>query len=386
MKAINETIQQFLRLFNQAPPSLSLCNPQNPAGYQANNAIRKHSLNVVECLQFKCQGNNNVYKQLRSYIGKQWKHDLMAEWKVKDHLTPKETATLQTVLGSSDKPWNNFKREFNKIWGKRVFASHAKTNTIRKQHKPRSGMVAEVNLQSDTNKYDSRQRHMFTIYYMRECEIVCKGLDKLINSNDFVWIDLFGDEILVQYGGDKAKKGGYYDTIAIGGVLFSVKNSMVALYIPGNVTENNSNLHKCYQLMNYNKIDYWRALSKNPCILSLVFYCADEDSNIHSRMVHSCVVSIKPSKQVMLNTYQADNRFILSTNPKSPIESDCKFAQEQFDFEWSLSKSASKQKSNQWRSALKELIEWENLYERPKDLAVLSDTERKGHFNKRARS
>ena len=386
LRNLNDTIQQYFRLLNQAPPTLSRCRPHQPTGYQSRQTIALHANNVLECLQYKCNGNNYVYAQLQSRIGQQWKNDLMKQWNIRDHLTARETEKLQSIGGLADHVWSKFKSEFNKTWGNRVFASKGKTSIIRAIRTPNSGMIADVNLKSDSNKYDSRDRHPYTIYYMRECEIVSEGLDKLINSNEYVWIDLFGEKILVQYGGDKAKKGGYYDTIAIGGAKFSVKNSMIALYIPGNVTENNSNLYKCYQLMNYNKIEYWRTLSKNPCIISIVFYSVDDEKLLESRLVHSCVVCVKPSKQAMLNSYKSDNSYIIQPNIHSQLRLESKFVMDQFDFEWKLNKSPQKQKSNHRRNALAELNLWEKNYTRPTDLKVLSDIERQGSFNKRARS
>lgn len=387
VKNVHTTIQDYLRMFNDVAPTSSKCTPRDiGCGYQSYNSIKQHADNVLETLSYKCNGNNVVYTQLRSYIAQKWKNDLMLEWKIKNHLTAKETERLQSIAGSVDRSWNNFKSEFNKIWGSRVFASKSKTSIVRALQKPVSGTVVDVQLKSDSNKYDSRTRHNFTIFYMRECEIVSKGLDKLINSNSWVWIDLFGETIWMQYGGDKAKKGGYYDTIAIAGELFSVKNSMVSLYIPGNVTENNSNLHKCYQLMNYNKIEFWRSLSKNPCIMSLVFYCVDNEQILESRLVHSCVVLIKPTRQVYLDGIYADNKTILKPNIESEKKTECQFALDQFDYEWKLAKSMTKQAANHWRQALQEIQEWENQYNRPKDLMVLSEIERKGHFDKRKRS
>ena len=378
LKDLNVTIQHYLRACNDAPPTITKCTPRNPHnGYQSNRSIKNHCKNVLYCLSYKCDGNNVIYKQLRSAIGKEWKNDLLQEWQIKSQLTPHETERLQHLSAMSDHPWNNFKTEFNRIWGSRVFASKGQTSQIRAANKPQTGRVRNLDLKSDQNKYDSRERHNYTIFYMRECEIISNALDKFINNNEFVWMDLFGRQIFAQYGGDKAKKGGYYDTICLGGPTFSVKNSMISLYIPGNVSENNSNLHKCYQIMNYDKIAYWRSLSKKPCIMSLVFYCCSCDAILQSRCVQSCVIAINPMKQALLNAVH---------NQQSATKVECQFATEQFDFEWTLLKSKQKQQQNHWKTVLSEMKKWEARYERPKDLALLSEQERKGNFDTKRRS
>lgn len=387
LKELNVTIQHYLRAFNDAPVTITKCTPHKPnRGYQTTHSIKNHCKNVLYCLSYKCDGNNVIYKQLRSAIAQEWKNDLLQEWHIKNQLTAKETERLQHVTGMSDHPWNNFKTEFNRIWGSRVFASKGKTSKIRAMNKPQTGRVSELNLKSDTNKYDSRERHNYTIFYMRECEIISNALDKMINNNKFVWMDLFGKKIFAQYGGDKAKKGGYYDTICLGGPSFSVKNSMISLYIPGNVSENNSNLHKCYQIMNYDKIIYWRSLSKRPCIISFVLYSCRNDTIIQSRLVQSCVIAINPNKQAFLDAVLDDNKRLIQPNKQSEENVDYKFDASQFDFEWSLLKSKQKQEANHWRTVLSKFKVWEASYQRPKDLRLLSDQERKGNFNKQRRS
>ena len=387
LKDLSVTIQNYLRAFNDAPPAITKCTPRKRYnGYQSTNSIKNHCKNVLYCLSYKCDGNNVIYKQLRSAIAKEWKTDLLQEWQIKNQLTAQQTERLQHIAGMSDHPWNNFKTQFNKTWGSRVFASKGKTSKIRAANKPQTARVRDLELKSDANKYDSRERHNYTIFYMRECEIITNALDKFINNNEFVWMDLFGKKIFAQYGGDKAKKGGYYDTICLGGPTFSVKHSMISLYIPGNVSENNSNLHKCYQIMNYDKIAYWRSLSKKPCIMSLVLYCCSCDTILQSRCVQSCVIVINPNKQGLLNIVHDENKRLMPAKQQSAKKVEAQFATKQFDFQWTLLKSKQKQQENHWRTVLSEMKKWEESYERPKDLSLLSDQERKGNFDPKRRS
>ena len=169
--------------------------------------------------------------------------------------------------------------------------------------------------------------------------------------------------------------------MALMGPLFSVKDSMMAMYIPSNARESDSNLRKCHHNMNYNKELLWRGLSKNPTMISLIFYNIDRSANLVSRLTYSSLIVINPSCQAKLDSLADENEIIVPSNLQSQQMVDCNLNIDQFDFDWKLSKSGNRRAKNSWISALNEYKQWEGGYQRPKEMGIMSETERQGNFN-----
>ena len=215
-------------------------------------------------------------------------------------------------------------------------------------------------------------------------EIMAACLDKLVNENKFVYMDNFFSMIWWHIGGDKSAKGGFSLSIALVSALLSAKQSMVAMYIPGDARENSQNMIKCHQLMQYPKQQTWSALSKRPACASIMLYNVSTNGCLNSRFVKSCIVMINPTKQSQLNELVADNAIIVHNNDmqvENKHDDHSIIDLKSFDKTWSLSKSASKQFNSNWRQALQEMKVWENNYDRPSDLICISEVERKFHWD-----
>ena len=133
---------------------------------------------------------------------------------------------------------------------------------------------------------------------------------------------------------------------------------------------------KCYQNLDYNKMELWKSLSKKPCLVGFVLYHTDLKNCIDSRLSRMCVVNINPNKQCLVNQLME-----MEEDDISMVQQKLQLNKEQFETEWNLPKSKNNMKLSCWSNALAELKEWEDKYNRPDDIGCMSETERKGFFH-----
>lgn len=366
--------RNFLTYFN-GQPKVAKCQKKMGTQYISRTSIDYHANNVLDILNFKVQGNNDIYLQLRSKIGHKWKSDLLREWGITNTISVNEASKIQAKFKLTDAPFYGITRAINNVLGRRIFPSASKVQSIRKTARSQSASVTTIILQRDSiNNYDTRKFRDFDIWYAHENEIVNALFDKQINNNNHTPLPSLSNGLWFQYGGDKGTKTGYAASMTIIGPLLSAVESLPCLYIPGSdIGEHASNLRKCYQNMNYSKLEFWKSLSKQPGIVNLVLYHLDLEMNIDSRLVYSCLVCINPYKQSIINT-------IIDDSDVEMKREELKLNKDQFDKSWKLAKSRSRIKNNNWKSALEELKGWEENYLRPQDVGCMSERERKGDF------
>ena len=387
IKTVYSLCQRYLDLFNDIPPIVSKCNCRNgQTRFSSQTTVRTHANNIFDIIKYKSQGNNQVFLQLRSYMGKQWKNDLLREWNLSKQLSGPECHNLQSHFKMTDHPFFGLTARVNNLVGWRVFASQTTQKQLRKNANSNTGQVSTVKLKTEsTNKYEHRQVKEFDIWYSHENEIINALLDKQINNNDFIMMKQLNNEYWFQHGGDKGTKSGLASSCTVIGPKLSATESLPCMYVPDTaVAESGSNLAKCYQNMDYDKHQLWKSMSARPGIVNLVLFHVNLKKSMDSRLSRSCLVCINPIHQSMVNQISVDDTDIdIEIDNKNDDEKNdehSKICNNEFVTECKLNRSAKKAEHKSWRNALKELKEWEKEYDRPSGVGCMSNIERKGGF------
>ena len=382
IKQLYNKTREYLSILNEAPPAINVCVTRgDQTQYKSGKSVEKHGNNVLNIMRYKSQHHNNIYQQLKYFIANKWKPELLNKWNIGTSLSPRITLQIQNASEVTDKSFNTIATMTNTALGWRLYSSHNSKFEFRKQIKHESGQVMDLDLtRNSSNYYDQRSHKTYTIYYMNDCEIMVKCLDKWVNGNKWVFMPHFGNEIWWTQGYDKATNGGLIMIVGLVWATLSVKDCMLSLYIPGDVKEDSSNILKCHHSMNYPKQLQWQALGKRPACISLVFYNVGIDGYLTSRLVQSCIVMINPKVQSKIDELKSENEIIIN-NQISQMLLPHQLNQQQFDLSWSLRKTKKRKEMNNWKTALSEIKQWEQSYQRPPDLKCMAEQERQGYFN-----
>ena len=382
VKQLHQVTTQYLSILDLTPPNIDICTlNRGHTKYKSTKTVKTHALNVLDVMRYKSNGFNDVYNQIKYYIGNKWKSDLLDKWNIGASLSPKITLQIQNASEVNDKSFNTIATMTNNALGWRLYSSHNSKFEFRKQIQSITARIMDLSLErASFNAYDRRKHAKYTVYYMNDLEIMAQCLDKWVNNNKWVYLPHFNDEIWWTQGFDKATAGGLVMIVGLVWATLSVKDCMISLYIPGDVKEDATNILKCHHSMNYPKQLHWQALSKRPASITVVFYNVSADGSLNSRLVQSCIVMINAKLQLKVNELKTENQILLQ-NEFSPLLKPYQLNLQQFDKSWHLNKSKKRQQLNNLKTALIAIKSWEAQYNRPSDLMCITEHERRGNFD-----
>ena len=398
LRSLSKQIRDYLNIFEDQPPTISVCEPRvNNGGYQSNTSIKNHVTEITDIIKFKCNGNETISQQLHGKLWDLLQEEIYEHFQLKLRLTTMNCNVLQDILRASDARWRLFANKIHDALGWKFFRSERDKQSLRKILKPSTNRIFEIDLAVEsTNQYNPLPVQKFLVSVIEETEIVAQSFDNAINNNKYVELETkFHGKLWFQLGGDKATKGGYSESIClVGGDKFSVTNSMCNLYVPGQMQESPENIARIRHYIKehfYDKSRVWEGLSIEPVVVSVVLYSVDEKRELNSRFVHSCVVFLHPEAQQSLDIDEAKVEENAAMQPRPEWEVDRSiFVTEAEHMAHEIELKCRRRGGREaipvsdwkcgWEIALDDLTDFEAKYERPRDLGYMSEKQRHGDF------